>query len=471
MRAATPPAPLASGTTAARTPTIRTPAASRSSTASPPATCLEYFDPVLDHNGAIVRGHGYFADDITDHAIAFIEEHAAHPFFCYVPYNTPHAPMQVPDRFYDKFAGAGVALRGRDPERENLDHTRAVLAMMENLDWNVGRLLDKLGQLDLAGETIVVYFSDNGPNGWRWNAGLKGRKGSTDEGGVRSPLFIRWPGYIHGGNHVSHVAAAIDLLPTLAELAGISVFADARFDGMSLKPLLRGSGRDWPARTILTYWLGSASARTDRYRLDRRDQLFDMDKDPGQSHDIAAEEPGIVARLKPARDHWAREMYFEIEGKNRPYTVGFSPLTLLPARDAIGHGAIRRSSRDPNGSYFTDWTSTGDRLTWYIHVGQAGDYEATVYYTCPEADIGSTIELSFRGESTKAKVAEAHNPPLEGADQDRVPRETSYTKDFRPLKIGSIRLEQTRGQLTLRATAIPGRQVMDIESIALRRLE
>ena len=98
--------------------------------------------------------------------------------------------------------------------------------MCENIDWNVGRVLAKLDELKLAENTIVVYFSDNGPNGWRWNGGMKGRKGSTDEGGIRSPLLIRWPGQIKPGTKVTQIAGAIDLLPTLADLAGVQVAGD-----------------------------------------------------------------------------------------------------------------------------------------------------------------------------------------------------------------------------------------------------
>jgi arylsulfatase A-like enzyme len=93
--------------------------------------------------------------------------------------------------------------------------------MCENIDWNVGRLINKLRELELEENTIVLYLSDNGPNGHRWNGGMKGIKGFTDEGGVRSPLFIQWTGVIKPGMEIGEIAAAIDLLPTLADLAGI----------------------------------------------------------------------------------------------------------------------------------------------------------------------------------------------------------------------------------------------------------
>ena len=132
-------------------------------------------------------------DDFTGRALAFIEANRRRPFFCYVPYNTPHSPMQVPDRWWDEFEDKRLAMHHRDPQRENIPHVRAALAMCENIDWNVGRILEKLDALQIAENTIVVYFSDNGPNSFRWNGGMKGKKGSIDEGGLRSPFFIRWP--------------------------------------------------------------------------------------------------------------------------------------------------------------------------------------------------------------------------------------------------------------------------------------
>ena len=182
-----------------------------------------YFDPPLEHNGQLVRGRGYITDDMTDHALAFIQQHKDRPFFCYVPFNTPHSPMQVPDRFYERLANGDLEMRGRKPAAEDIGFTRAALAMCENIDWNVGRLLRRLDELKLADNTIVLYFSDNGPNSPRWNGGMKGIKGSTDEGGVRAPLLIRWPGHIPAGIRIPQIAGAIDLLPTLADLAGVPV--------------------------------------------------------------------------------------------------------------------------------------------------------------------------------------------------------------------------------------------------------
>ncbi|HSG69575.1 MAG TPA: arylsulfatase, partial [Planctomycetaceae bacterium] len=214
-----------------------------------------YFSPLIDHNGVMVRGNGYIIDDLTDHALRFIEQNAERRFFCYVPFNTPHSPFQVPEEWYSKFRDAPIEMRNRDPEKEELDKTRCALAMCENIDWNVGRILEKLEELKLADDTIVVYFSDNGPNTWRWNGGMKGRKGSTDEGGVRSPCLIRWPaGITDVDRKIPQIAGAIDLMPTLLDLCGIEHAGDKPFDGVSLKPLLQLASQPWPERTIFSHW-------------------------------------------------------------------------------------------------------------------------------------------------------------------------------------------------------------------------
>jgi arylsulfatase A-like enzyme len=432
-----------------------------------------YFDPPLEHNGKLVQGRGFIIDDLTDHALGFIATNQSRPFFCYVPFNTPHSPMQVPERFWQKFAKADLKLRARKPEQEDVPFTRAALAMCENIDWNVGRILDRLDELKLAESTIVLYFSDNGPNSWRWNGGMKGRKGSVDEGGVREPFLIRWPGHIPAGARIPLIAGAIDLLPTLADLAGIPVASKKPLDGLSLKPLLLGTAKDWPDRMIFSHWEGRVSVRTQRYRMDDHEQLFDMQADPGQDHDISDREAEVSARLAKARAQWKTELLPGLTRDTRPFPVGYPqfPMTPLPARDGMPHGNVRRSASAPNCSFFKNWKSPDDRITWNIDVATAGKYEAVIYYTCPAADTGSTIELSFLDSRLEGKVSEVCDPPLRGAENDRVPRQgESYVKDFRPLRLGTLELSKGRGLLSLRALSVPGKQVMDVRSIMLTLL-
>jgi arylsulfatase A-like enzyme len=434
----------------------------------------DYFDPPLEHNGRLVRGEGFISDDLTNHALAFIESNLDRPFLCYLPFNTPHSPMQVPDRFYGKFKNADLKMRYQGPQQEDLDHTRAALAMCENIDWNVGRLLKRLDELKLADNTIVLYFCDNGPNGWRWNGGMRGRKGSTDEGGVRAPLLLRWPGHVRAGTRVTPIAGAIDLLPTLADLAGVPIVSTKPLDGVSVASLLLGgSPAHWPDRLLFSHWSGKVSVRTQQFRLDAAGQLYDMVHDPGQSHDVARNHPEVAARLSEAVAHWSGELLPGLK-VDRPFPVGYRafPITWLPARDGVPHGQIRRSAGAPNCSFFTGWSETDDRITWDIEVATSGRYEAVVYYTAAAEDVGATLELGFNGSQVQAKVVEPHDPPLRGAEHDRVTRNgESYVKDFKPLTLGIIDLKKGRGPLAIRAIKIPGRRVIDLRAVVLTLIE
>jgi arylsulfatase A-like enzyme len=430
----------------------------------------DYFDAPLEHNGLPVQGQGYLIDDLTEHAMDFIAQHQDQPFFCYVPFNSPHYPLQVPDRFFDKFSGFELKMHARNPLEEEVAATRAILAMTENIDWNVGRLLAHLDKLHLAENTIVVYFSDNGPQTWRWNGEMKGKKGSTDEGGVRAPFLIRWPGHIPSGLRVPQIAGAIDLLPTLADLAQVPVLSTKPLDGLSLKPLLEQTAKDWPDRMIFSEWVGKTSLRTQHYRLDAANALFDMDADLPQDHNVAAQHPEEAARLRQAMTAWREELLPKGAKDNRPFTVGYPefPVTQLPARDAESHGAIQRSSKAPNCSFFTHWASPEDSITWDVDVATTGKYEAVIYYAVPTADVGSTLELSFLGKSVQGKVTVANDAPLHGEEHDRAPRgQESLVRDWKPMTLGEIELQKGRGLLTLRAPQIAGRSVMDFRLMFL----
>ena len=210
----------------------------------------------------------------------------------------------------------------------------------------------RLEELGLTGETIVAYLSDNGPNGWRWNGGMKGRKGSTHEGGVRSPRLVQWPGRVAAGTTVEAIAAATDLLPTLADLAGVPLPSAPALDGVSLRPLLEpdGSASDWPQRYLVQHWRGRTSVRSQRYRLDPEGRLFDMVADPGQATDVAARHPGVTAAMVETRDAWLRDVLAERPRVDRrPFPVGHPGFreTVLAARDGVAHGGIERSNRFP----------------------------------------------------------------------------------------------------------------------------
>ena len=417
-----------------------------------------------------MNGKGFLADDLTNRAISFATAGGDKPFFCYLAYNTPHSPMQVPDAYWDRFKSADLKMKGTGPQKEDMAFTRAALAMVENLDDNVGRLLKTLTERKLADNTIVVFFNDNGPNSNRWNGGMKGRKGSTDEGGVRSPCFVRWPGHVKPGTEIKSIAGAIDLLPTLCELAGVKRVGDKPLDGVSFAKSLTGEMAVSPDRILFQHWNGNVSARSQMHRLDIAGKLFDMMNDPNQTNPVT-DRPDVTKRHADAVAGYRRDVLAGMtKADDRPLTVGYPalPTTTLPARDGKPVGGVTRSARAPNCSFFTTWAKPDDAMTWDVEVNTSTKYEAVVYYTCPKEQLGSVIELSFSGWAVSKKITEAHDPPLRGAANDRVPRVgESYVKDFKPLSLGRIDLPRARGLLTLKATSIPGPGVADVRAVEL----
>ncbi|MBI9071797.1 MAG: arylsulfatase [Melioribacteraceae bacterium] len=430
-----------------------------------------YFNPMLEHNGEVVRGDGFLVDDLTNHGIEFIEKHKNEPFLLYLPLNTLHSPMQVPAKWFSKFENIEVGQKAETNE-EDITFTKASLAMCENIDWNVGRLLNKLDELDLNDNTIILYFSDNGPNGWRWNGGMKGKKGSTDEGGVRSPLFVRWSGKIENGKQINEISSAIDILPTLTELTGISSDISKPMDGVSLKPLLLNDNYNWPDRFIFNKWRESISVRNQKYRLDSRDNLFDIENDRGQKNNLSSELSTVRKNMLDAKKKFVDEVLSELPKEdNREFTLG-SPeaiFTQLPARDGVGHGEITRSNKYPNCTFFTNWIYLEDMITWDVNVLEEGNFDVTLYYTCPKGDEGSKFELSFGATKIRSQITEAFESELTGMENDRVVRQESYIKEFKPLKLGVMSLEKGRGQLMLKGITKPGKTVMDVRLLLFER--
>ncbi|WNJ17306.1 arylsulfatase [Pontibacter sp. G13] len=428
-----------------------------------------YFDTWLEHNGQPVKSQGFMTDDLTDHAMQFMEQHREEPFFCYVPFNTPHSPYQVPDSFYQAVRNRKIEQFYRDSTREELPKTIAALAMCENIDWNVGRLLNKLAELDLEEETIVVFFSDNGPNSWRWNGGMRDRKAGVHEGGVRVPCIIRWPGKI-AANHVTRqLGAHFDLLPTLAALAGISAQTRFPVDGQSLSAVLLDRDAQVVDRTIYSQWREKLALRTAQYTATSQG-LFDLTQDPGETHNLKDSLPELHASLVRQLEDF-RQMAASHIPSERFLPVGHADraITHLPVQDALFEGAgLTYSCRWPNSAWMTNWDQVDDYPYWKVDILNEGIYDVEIEYTCSEANVGAEIVLELGEFTCRGKIDTAFDPELIPSP-DRVPREESYEKPFKTLKLGEIHLPRGAGKLSLRALAKPGDQVMDLRSITLIR--
>ena len=217
----------------------------------PPGGEGRYTDAVLFRNGQREETTGYCTDVYFDAAFDFMARAVAEgkPFFAYVPTNAPHGPFHdVPEDWLEHYRQADLnpaLLDSGQASEQVLDRLARSYAMIANIDENVGRLMARLDELGLAENTLVVFLVDNGPDRDRYNAGLRGRKGSVFEGGIRSPLLARWPARLPaGGEPVDRIAAHIDIAPTLLDAAGVQPTAGLHLDGRSLLGLLAGDGRN-----------------------------------------------------------------------------------------------------------------------------------------------------------------------------------------------------------------------------------
>ncbi|MDA9089744.1 arylsulfatase [Maribacter arcticus] len=433
-----------------------------------------YFSPMLENNGKLVKGNGFLVDDLTDKGLDFIEKNANESFFLYLPYNTPHSPMQVPDKYWDRMKHKSLELLSEADVEEDLQFTKAALAMVENIDDNVGRVTDKIKQLGLEEDTIIIYLSDNGPNAYRWNGGMSGKKGNVSEGGVRTPFYIQWVNHIEKGLNLTEIASSIDILPTLCGLLSIPIKTEKPIDGIDLSALLLGNAVTIKERFIYNHWNGKTSVRSQQFRLNEENRLYDISTDRGQKIDVSNKHPQITDSLITAKTNWEKET-IQITKANdeRAFTLGYSKAlyTQLPARDGEAHGNIKRSNQWPNDSFFTNWKSVKDSITWNVDVLEDGRFEVDLYYTCPEKDLGSIVELSFNNSKIAKKIIVPHDPELIGKNEDRVPRMESYVKDFKPLNLGVITLTKGSGILTLKALELEGKQVGDFRLLQFKRLD
>ena len=488
-----------------------------------------YFDPLLpypphlaitrpepaapDHWARPVRTEGYIADIFTDAAIRFIgsEHRRSHgrptvPWFCYVAYNTPHWPAQVEERLFQKYRDRGFN-----------DQTAAAYGMVENIDRNVGRLLAALDEWGQAENTIVVFLTDNGPNGDRFNGGMRGRKGSAHEGGVRVPCFIRYPKKIEPGTVVTRNAAHIDLLPTLCELCDVPLPEGRELDGRSLVPLLIGRGSQtgtgektgWEDRRLFTFkdWRGepngnSGAVRTDRWRCVRDGgsdwQLFDMPADPGETTDVGERFPEVRDELAAAFTAKWKEVTAD----------GFDPIPIrldsvrryagieLPGHEALlkpGKGkGIRYSG--PSGwanDAIDGWTDADAFAEWPLASGRGGVFGKywmveVLYHATPE-QVGSvfaveTVPADADGtplprdggrerfpRRAEATVTEAFDPPAYPAP-DRVPRPEAQEYPWKTLRFERSFLPGD-GWLRLRAVKKPGEAMPKVKAVRLIDVE
>ncbi len=308
-----------------------------------------YYDPVLEHNGESKRFEGYCDDIFADATMAFIRDNRDQPFFAYYSTPLPHFPLVVPDALADPYRETGMH-----------EHNALTYGMMTSIDNNVGKIMALLEELELAEDTILIFMSDNGPRTRRtkndkypdrYVGGLRGTKTSVYDNGLRVPFLIRWPGQFEAGRKTDILAGHLDVMPTLLEAAGVGMPEDRAIDGISMLSNLRGDSNDWPDRRLF-YQLHAGkepfryvhfAVRTARYKMiSRHDnphvvydppsekqikailgslELYDIQADPSEIHNLAAEEPEVVDRLLEDYERWFDDVTSERDYSTQALTV------------------------------------------------------------------------------------------------------------------------------------------------------
>ncbi len=448
-----------------------------------------YFDATLLRGTQAEKTQGYISDVLTDEAMEWIAKGGARPFFCYLAYNAPHSPFQVPDKYFDRFKAQGFD-----------DAVAAFWGMCENLDDNIGRLLAHLDRLELAENTIVVFLTDNGGTAGVkiYNAGMRGGKTSVHEGGTRVPLFVRWPAARWTAHVVKPIVSHIDLYPTLLDLCGVPAPPGPPIDGISLLPLLEGEESQWPERVLFTHNpidetnKFPGAVRTDRYRLvcdirgrsggsgavnndasATRWQLYDMANDPGEKNDLARQQPEKVAELSALYDAWFADI--SRDGLRRfPIPVGYAeenPVEIH-APQAYFTAPLRfHSGPGYANDWLTGWTDANARLWFDLDMVQSGSYTLEIAYACPAEDTGAKIRIRAGDCFLEAAVPAAPVEPIPLPHRDREGHEKYQNRHWATLKMGSMNLPKGPVELSIETISKPGSAVMDFKHIRLELQE
>ncbi|WP_339711654.1 arylsulfatase [uncultured Kriegella sp.] len=278
----------------------------------------DYFDDTYWHNGETEKYEGYCTDVFFSEAMDFIETNKDNPFFCYIATNAPHGPLNVPEKYLNMYKG----VKGLE------ERFQRFYGMITNIDDNFKLLEEKLAELDIADNTILIFTTDNGTAGGNriYDAGLRGAKGSEYEGGHRVPFLIRWPdGELTGGKDIDKLVAHYDLLPTFVDVLDLDFNPVKPLDGKSLKPLLYDTSEAWPNRTLYmdTQRLQNLvkyrkySVMDDNWRLVNGSELYDMNKDRSQTTNVYDQHPEVVEKLALGYEKWWQSI--KDEGVNERY--------------------------------------------------------------------------------------------------------------------------------------------------------
>jgi arylsulfatase A-like enzyme len=399
-----------------------------------------YFNANLTHNFEEAKTEGYLPDVLTDKIMEFMAHEE--PFFAMLSFNTPHSPFQVPDKYFDKYKARGLD-----------DKDACIYGMVENIDDNVGRLMDYLEESGKKDNTIVVFMTDNGPNGIRYNGGMKGKKADLDEGGVKVPFFIKIPGL--GPKLVRPWAGHIDILPTLADLLDIAVPDNLDIHGRSLKPLIVGNST-WQDRNFFTHHVNlkfdtiPGAVRNQEYLLtlkNNQQELYHLIDDPFQTNNIILEKVELADEMREEYFSWWNKM---IKGGVEPpqIQIGHSLVSRveLPAPDGKRLGNVKYiGEMGWANDWFVGFEDQEDGVFWELEVVEQSEYEVFAQMSNQTPlDLMCTInEKQDRIPITTIYFSSQVSSP------DRVPRSEVYEKNWHLVPLGKKKFEKGNALLTL----------------------
>lgn len=374
-----------------------------------------YFDPILWHNNEQKPYKGYCSDIFTENAIEFIEKNKNNPFFCYLSFNAPHNPLQVPDEYYQAYKTLDPT-DGIDPElipnekisEKTKDNTRKVYAMVTNIDDNLKKLFNKVDELGIKDNTIVIFMTDNGPQHARYIAGMKGRKSSVYNGGIRVPFFLRFPAMFSGNQEVNQITAHIDLLPTLSKLCNVEMPRDRKIDGRSFIPSI--NSEKLPERSFFSYWTRKYPELYNNIALQRGHfkligktdynspienfELYDTYNDPFEKNNLVTQKKSIALSLKKTMHQTFLELVNSENLKNPPRIMlgsDFENPVYLNRNDAGGQRAV--------------WNQEQAYSFWKVDINKEGLYDLKFKFLKPlpangnmYLEIGQSIQQKFNSK-------------------------------------------------------------------------
>ena len=397
----------------------------------PPGGEGKYTDPILFHNGVQVQEKGFCTDIYFQRAMQWMEQSSrqGRNFFAYIATNAPHSPFRdVPEELYQQYKKLNLENdrfpqdQGHPlPDKADTDKRARIYAMITNIDDNVGKLLKKLDELGLADNTIVIFMTDNGPNGRRYVAGMKGKKTEVYEGGIRSPFFFRWPARIKPGLKSDRIAAHIDVLPTVLDACNIPIPHNVKLDGKSLLPLLTGEKVKWADRYIVIQahrgdrpvlyhnfaimnqrWklLHASGFGKESFQGEPRFELYDMLNDPLEMNDIADQKPDIVMKLKRAYEQWFDDVSNSRPDNYAPPRIYIgtkyeNPVTLTRQN-------WRRIQENPR--------KRNAKGHWLLYAASAGTYDVRVRFR-PMKTSGQVI-LRINDENFEKRISKGQSTVL-----------------------------------------------------------